>query len=366
VLSYADGAARDGREPTAAIASQRPSPRGTAPVRIGLIGPGDFAKAVIVPAFVTAGAKLEAVGGGAGPGAEGAVREFGFERAESETDMLADPAVDAIAVCTRHAGHAGSSAQALRAGKHVFCEKPLALSLAELDDVMDAAHASGGVLAVGFNRRFAPLMAAMREYLGAGGGPVTAIYRVSAGAIPADHWVHDLQQGGGRALGEACHFVDTLSFLGGAPVVDVHAVGHGGPQQPVQAHDNLLITLRLANGSVGSIAYVADGSPRVSKERVEAFSGQRAGVLDNYETLQLFGPDGVDERHDGGRDKGHNEEIRRFVEGIRTGTPPVPLEDVRNVSAATLAIIESLRSGRPVRVDSLVAYDEADDAATKG
>jgi predicted dehydrogenase len=355
VLSY--GGARGPESPEAPVAV--PASSGDAgPVRVGLLGPGGFARSVIIPAFRDAGARLEVVGGGSGPSAEEAMREFGFNRvAESEDALIDDPGVDAVAICTRHESHAELCARALRAGKHVFCEKPLAMSMASLDDVMGAAEGSGRVLAVGFNRRFAPLMRELRDFVRVEGMPLTAVYRVSAGAIPADNWVHDLREGGGRALGEACHFVDVLTYLAGAPVVEVHAVGHGSPELPIQAHDNLVVSLRFADGSVGSIAYVADGSPRVAKERVEVFCDRHTAVLDDFTALQLFGPDQDRRRESREADKGHRDEIAAFVAAAEQGAPPVALDEVRNVSLATLAVVESLRSGRPVRLDALVAAE---------
>jgi len=305
---------------------------------------------VLVPALVAAGAKLELVGGGRGPSAEAATRNLGFARvAADEEAVIADPDVDAVVVATQHGTHAELVARALRAGKHVFCEKPLALTQVELQAVLDAAEHSQGILAVGFNRRFSPLLRRAAEFVRTGDERMVGIYRVSAGALPPDHWTHDLEHGGGRLLGEGCHFVDSLAFLAGAPITDVFASGYGAPSAPVQARDNVIVSLTFANGSTGSIVYVADGSGKVGKERVEAFAGSRTAILDDYRTLELAGAtrERVSERT---QDKGHNAEIAAFVAAVRTGVPPVALEEVANVSLATLAIVESLRTARPVRL----------------
>jgi predicted dehydrogenase/threonine dehydrogenase-like Zn-dependent dehydrogenase len=321
------------------------------PPTLGLIGPGSFASRVIVPAFVAEGTRLELVGGGSGPSAYAATRSLGFLRiAEDEDAVIADEVVNTVAVCTRHVSHARLTAAALRAGKHTFVEKPLVLSEVELEDVLDAAVGSRGVLAVGFNRRFAPLVVRLRTHFANGGQPMVASYRVSAGKAALDAWVHDLSQGGGRLLGEGCHFVDTLCYLVGAPVSTVYASGFGDPALPRQAHDNLVVTLTFADGSVGSVTYVAEGAGSVGKERIEAFCGSRTAILDDFLSLSL---------HDGRRqetvtertqDKGHRAEIAAFVAGARAGHPPVPLSEVANVSLATLAAVESLRTDLPVRL----------------
>ena len=263
--------------------------------------------------------------------------------------MLADPAVDVVAICTRHADHAALAQEALAAGKHVFCEKPLALDRDELQAVMAAEADSPGVLAVGFNRRFSPLMREAREFLGES-GPVTLTYRVSAGQLPEEHWTHDLEQGGGRLLGEGCHFIDCALFLFGAPIVEVRAIGHGGPATARRAHDNLIVDLVAANGSVGTIVYSAGGASKLAKERLEAFAGSRTAILDDYRSVELL--DGTKRRNTRakGQDKGHRAEVAAFVEGVRRGESPVPREEVLNTSLATLAAAESLEHGAPVRL----------------
>jgi predicted dehydrogenase len=322
------------------------------PIRVGLIGPGGFAGRVLVPALAAGGARLVVAAGGSGPSAEGATRSLGFERAaEDETALLNDSEVDAVVIATRHASHADLVRKALEAGKHVFCEKPLALTLGELQTVLRAAAASEGILAVGFNRRFAPLLRELREFVLSPPAPLASTYRVSAGRLPADHWTHDLEQGGGRLIGECCHFIDSLAFVTGSEIETVHASGYGDRNLPIQARDNVVVTLGFANDSVGSILYVADGSGRVSKEHLEAFSGNRSAILDDYRSLSLFYPDRTDKRGGRVQDKGHQVEIEAFLRGIETGEPPVPLSELGNVSMATLAVVESLRAGQVLHLN---------------
>jgi predicted dehydrogenase len=266
--------------------------------------------------------------------------------------VIADPDVDAVVIATRHSSHAPLVEQALKAGKHVFCEKPLALTIDEYESVMRAAEESDRILLVGFNRRFSPLLRQMRAHLSASGRPMILTYRVSAGNLGEDHWTQDISEGGGRALGEGCHFVDSLAFLAGSPVTEVYAVGHGPKERAVQAYDNLIITLRFAGGSVGSVVYVADGSPQVPKERLEGFSGARTAILDDYRRLQKLSGGDSDAEELKSQDKGHRQEVAEFLHGVLSGSSPVDLAQLGNSSLATLGVIESLRTGEPVRLNS--------------
>ena len=321
------------------------------PVRVALIGPGKFAGRVLVPALERAGARLELVCGGSGPSAEAAQRTLGFSRiGDSEAAAIDDPDIDAVVIATRHASHAELTARALGAGKHVFCEKPLALTLDELEHVLAIAGGADGTLAVGFNRRYSPTLEELQRFVNPNGHQIAASYRVSAGPIPGDNWIHDLSQGGGRVLGEVCHFVDSLRFVAGSAIEAVYAVGYGPPNLPVQARDNLVVTLSFANGSVAGITYVGDGSRLLPKERLEVFSQSRTAVLDDYRSLDLFDAGRREKRRERTQDKGHAREIAAFLEGVARGRQPVPLAELANVSLATLGIVESLRTGRSIRV----------------
>jgi predicted dehydrogenase len=358
VLAYGDPEPSDGEVQPGLVEFAGPTLSGVsekkqskAPVRVALIGPGGFAGRILVPALVHGGAKLELVGGGSGPSAEAATRNQGFARAaESEQAALIDDAVDAVVIATRHASHASLTIGALEAGKHVFCEKPLALTSEELEAVIERAAAAPGILAVGFNRRFAPLLRELRDCVVPGGARMVGTYRVSAGQIPQEHWIQDIAQGGGRALGEVCHFVDTLAFLAQSPIATVSASGYGPSGVALQCRDNLSIVLGFANGSVGSVTYAAEGSSRVAKERLEVFSGPRTGLLDDYARLELYLPEGDRKKEERGQDKGHKAEIAAFLRGAEAGEDPVPLSEIENVSRATLAVVESLRTGATIRL----------------
>jgi predicted dehydrogenase len=359
VLSYPQPAAEQPADvplrfaPTGNGMRGKALPQAEGELRLGLVGPGSFAGKVIVPAFRNAGALLELVGGGGGPSAEAATRSLGFARSAATGEaVVSDPAVDAVAICTRHGSHAALARQALLAGKHVFCEKPLALTREELESVLEVAADSASVLAVGFNRRFSPFLREAREFLAAGPGGLVATYRVSAGRVASDHWVHDLEEGGGRALGEVCHFVDSLVFLAGSPVVEVYATGHGAHGAPIATRDNLALTLRFAGGSVGQILYSAEGASRIPKERLEAFAGSRTAILDDYRSLELSDGRKRSRRKQRTQDKGHDAEIAAFVASTRGGEPAVPVSEIANVSLASIAVVESLQRGVPVSLRS--------------
>jgi predicted dehydrogenase len=334
--------------PPAAVERVTPRPVEGA-VKIGLVGPGAFATGTLVPALVHAGARLELVGGGSGVSSDAAMRNLGFARvAETDAAVIGDPDVDAVVIATRHGSHGELAVRALEAGKHVFCEKPLALTEEELLDVVRAARQTGCVLLVGFNRRFSPLLRELRAFLG--DGPRVANYRVSAGDIPPSAWVHDLEQGGGRIIGEACHFLDCLAFLGG-PIRSVAASAAGDASLPLQARDNVVVNVTLGDESVGTISYVAAGATAVPKERLEVFAGSRTGVLDDYRRLELYeGDRRVRVEGSKQQDKGHREELRAFVESVSKGVQAVPLEEIENVSLAALAVVESLRAGATVEL----------------
>jgi predicted dehydrogenase len=325
-------------------------------VRIGLIGPGSFATSVLAPALKNAGASLAAVAGGAGPSAEAMTRSAGFERAATSVEaLIADENIDAIVIATRHDSHAELVRAALDAGKHVFCEKPLALNRDQLEEVLAAAERAERIMMVGFNRRFAPQARTLREFAASSAGQLAAVYRVSAGHIDPQHWVHDLEQGGGRLIGEGCHFLDTLGFIADSPIVRVHVSGFGMPEQPTQSADNAVVSLVFANGSVGAVIYVSLGSATLPKERLEVFVGNRSAILDDYTTLELY--DGTRPVRDRLRkqDKGHSAEIAEFLTGIRNGNYPIPLQTMRNIHESCFAAVDSLRTGLPVELAGVPA-----------
>jgi predicted dehydrogenase/threonine dehydrogenase-like Zn-dependent dehydrogenase len=332
-------------EPTPVRSATRRTPGS---VRVGLIGAGAFARGTLLPALREENIELAAVTTEGGLSAADVADRFGFERAVASIDeLLREDSIDAVVIVTRHASHAALAAQALRAGKAVFVEKPLALGLEELEQIEEALPL-GGPLMVGFNRRFAPLTERLVHELG-GIGQLALLARVNAGPLPADHWLHDPELGGGRLLGEGCHFVDLLSHVANAHITSVHAIASPVAERPLECSDNFVATFGLSGGSVGTLLYSGGGDPRLPKERLEAFGGGIAAVLDDFRRLELV-RDGKRTLVKSNQDKGHRAEIARFVAAVR-GVADAPLADGYLASTrATLALAESLRTGLPVHL----------------
>jgi predicted dehydrogenase/threonine dehydrogenase-like Zn-dependent dehydrogenase len=316
---------------------------------IGLVGAGAFAQGVLIPALKRLDADLLGVASAGGLTARKAAEEHGFRYlAASPEEILADPDTHAVIIATRHGDHARLAAEAMRAGKAVFVEKPLALTDEELDAVVEAAR-GGPQLMVGFNRRFAPATAFLRDRLGGLPGARVVHVRANAGPVPPDSWVHDPVEGGGRLIGEGCHFIDLALYLTGAPATRVETVALAGDDPDARRQDNFVITLRCADGSVASVLYTAKGSPRSGKERVELFTGGRTGIIDDFRSAELHGR--KRERWKGRQDKGHAAGLAAFVAAVRDGRPaPIPLEELEHTSRVTLRAAESMRAGRAVEM----------------
>lgn len=310
-------------------------------VRVGVVGAGAFARSMLMPP-VSRIADIVAIATATGVSARSSATRFGAALATTDPeDVLHSPDVDAVIIATRHDSHAAYVTAALDAGKHVFVEKPLALTEQELQVVETAAANSSGVLMVGFNRRFAPLTVQLKQAL-AGRGPLLITCRVNAGRLPAHHWTKDPFAGGGRIVGEACHFVDLASFLAGGPPTTVAAAGVAGGSQPME--ENVSATLTFPDGSLAQIVYTAYGDPTLSKERIEVFGEAGAGVLDDYQQLRLH-QHGSETLTSGRRDKGHAAEMQAFIDACRSGRQPWPVAEMAAVMRATFAVRDAV--GRP-------------------
>ncbi|MEE9217431.1 MAG: bi-domain-containing oxidoreductase [Anaerolineales bacterium] len=323
-------------------------------VSLGALGAGNFARNVAFP--VLKGLKdVELIGlaTGSGVSATDTGKRFGFAYATTEAaGVIQDETINTVAVLTRHHLHASQVTDALSVGKHVFCEKPLAIDVEGLDSVIDALNAAEGLLTVGFNRRFSPMGIQMRDFMSQAGEPLSVHYRVNAGPLPGDHWVHDPDQGGGRIIGEVCHFIDYLTFLIGALPEQVHAQGIPGGRG-----ENVHISARFPDGSVGTVDYLASGDKAFPKERVEAFGGGRVAVLDDFRGLELI-TGGKVKRRSSGQDKGHRAIWQAFAAAIRQGgTASIPYHELVGVTRATFAVVESLRTGHPVEIEPLLGAE---------
>jgi predicted dehydrogenase/threonine dehydrogenase-like Zn-dependent dehydrogenase len=339
--------------PVAAVA---PS---TGSIGIGVLGAGSFAQNTLLPALkAIPGISFIGVCNATGPRSRNAAEKFGFSYcSNSEIELLQDPKIKAVLISTRHHLHARQALAALRAGKAVFCEKPLCLNEDELADLVRVSSRAAGAegsapfLMVGFNRRFAPMAVAMKRFLSEIHEPLAMHYRVNAGYIAADHWVNDPEQGGGRILGEVCHFVDFLCFLAGACPIEVQAQTVGNPGQ--YSMDNVVASLKFANGTLGMISYLANGDKSTSKERVEVFGGSSVAILEDFRQLELVrnGRKQIT-RARWRQDKGHKAEMQAFVDALRgKKPPPVPFEQVVGSTLATLRLQNSCQTGQPLTVE---------------
>ena len=316
---------------------------------IGIIGAGNFTAATLLPALKASGCQLKIIASAGGLNATVLAKKYGIPQSTTDyKSILTDPNIDLCVITTRHDSHARLCVEALKAGKHVFVEKPLAIYPHELIPIINAQQASGLIVMVGFNRRFSPFAQKMKALLGAGNLPINVIATVNAGIVPADSWVHDRAIGGGRILGEVCHFIDLITFLTGSRVQDVCMNAMG--QSPTETSDSASLLLRYENGSTGVINYFSNGSKAYPKERIEVYSQGRTLVLDNFRQLTGYGFTRFS-RLSGRQNKGHTELINQLIEQIRTGgQTPIPFADLTNTTQATLAALQSLRENRWVDV----------------
>lgn len=324
---------------------------------LAFIGAGSFAQRYLIPLAKGAGLTLDRVATSTGLSAASVAERFAFARgAATAAEILADPAVQAIVVATRHDRHGALALAGLRAGKATFVEKPLCTTEDELDELAAVATAPGAPpLLVGFNRRYAPLTVALQAHLDGARGPTNALVRVNAGVLPADHWLNDPIEGGGRLLGEGCHFLDLLCHIVGpdAAPVAVSASGHPRPGEPLQAAQDVAVTVRFSDGSLGLLLYGTAGAAAAGKELVEAHRGDRSGRLDDFGTLRLWGGGKPRTESSRGRDKGHTAEVAHFARLARGEEPATAAHAETYLTAmrVTFAAIEALATGAEVRLD---------------
>ena len=316
---------------------------------MGFVGAGNYASRILIPAFKVAGAQFHTIVTAGGINGVIHGEKAGF--AEASTDlvaMLGNAAINTVAIVTRHDTHARFVAQALQAGKNVFVEKPLAIQHDELADVQAAyalSHLSGQgpQLMVGFNRRFSPQVQKMKALLQAVKEPKSFIMTMNAGAFPANHWTQNNAIGGGRIIGEACHFIDLMRFLAGSPIVSIQARRMGDAPGVTITEDKACITLGFEDGSFGTILYLANGAASFPKERVEVFAVGRVLQLDNFRKLKGFGWPGFNKLNLWKQDKGQNACAAAFLQAVEKGVPAIPSEEIFEVARVTIDVVEQLR-----------------------
>lgn len=323
--------------------SARPLSSADGTIGVAFAGAGDFTTRTLLPLLPQNSIRRQTIISGQGVSAAHAAKKFGFATVSTDyQSVLADRKVDAVFVTTPHHLHADMVCQTLAAGKHVFVEKPLALTQDELERVGSATLTSSNtLLMVGFNRRFSPHMTTTQSWLQASSSAKTIIITVNAGSLPAEHWTQDRTIGGGRILGEACHFIDLARFLAGVPITSIHGHAMSGPDG--QNGDCATITLHFSNGSMATIHYLANGSKDYPKERVEVFSGQRVIRCDNFRSTREYGGQGR-KLKTRGQDKGHRAELEAFVNAIKNGQKaPISYDQLFEVTQATIEVDEQIR-----------------------
>jgi predicted dehydrogenase/threonine dehydrogenase-like Zn-dependent dehydrogenase len=351
VLGYGDGQATKA-QPIAPWVRPAPSDR----IGVGCIGAGGFGRAVILPNIRKVGRfHPRLICSGKGLSALTTAERMGFDQVVSDEDtVVRDPGVQAVFILTRHDQHARQVLAAIKARKHVFVEKPLAITMEELAEIEQAIKDAGSMpplVMVGFNRRFSPAARAVKRHFGSVRAPLTVSIRFNAGLLPADHWTQVDTVGGGRIIGEACHAIDLATYLVGSIPIRVFAESIGGSNAPAITDDQCFITMRHNNGAISNIAYTAGGDRALPKERVEVFGGGRAGVIDDFREHTLYADGKADRSQATQQDKGHLSEIEAFAAAVGgRGPAPISWEELRSVSAAAILASRSIREGFPIDI----------------
>lgn len=309
---------------------------------IGIIGAGNFTKMTMLPALKGSGAGFKYVASSAGLSGTTVAKKFGFTHSTTDyKNILADEDVDTVFITTRHNSHAQFVVEALNAGKNVFVEKPLALNPRQLDQILEAYNSQSNTLTVGFNRRFSPHIQAIKKSIGDKPGPISINATMNAGFLPASIWVHDLLIGGGRIIGEACHYIDLCVFLTSSEVISVCM--NALDENPQENTDNASILLKFKNGSIAVVNYFSNGAKSYSKERIEVFSRERVYVMDNFRKTEGFGAKGFRNLKTK-IDKGHKIQFHEYIRRIKEGGEPlISINEIVNVTKASFAAIESLK-----------------------
>lgn len=315
---------------------------------IGIIGSGNFTKMTMMPALKNSGASYKFIASNGGVTGTALAQKYGIAKSTTDyKEIIKDDEVDLVLITTRHNLHAPMVIETLKAGKNVFVEKPLALNNEELIEIIEAQQKSGKNVTVGFNRRFSPHIEKIKQLVG--NSQMNVVATMNAGAIPPNVWVHDMKVGGGRIIGEACHYIDLITFVTGSKVKSVCMNSMG--VNPEENSDNASILLKYENGSTGVINYFANGSKAYSKERVEVFSQERTLVMDNFRITEGYGTKGFSKLKTT-MDKGHKNQFESLIKRIKEGGKPlIPFDEIINTTKTSFAAIESLKKKSWVDID---------------
>ncbi len=322
---------------------------------MAVVGAGNFTKMTLLPALSALKANVRYIVSASGVSGTHLAKKHGVAYSSTAyEDVLQDPQVDAVIITTQHNLHAAMTVQALRAGKHVFVEKPLVITESELAEVVEAYQVGNTSVMVGFNRRFSPFISKAKVLLGTVTEPMNLVITANAGAIPSGHWTQQMAVGGGRIIGEACHFIDLVTHLSGSPVTEVMASALG--PHPQGDSDNVSVILKCANGSQGVVNYFANGHKSYPKERIEIYSAGRVLVVDNFRKLEGYGFRGSAVAMSGRQDKGHRDQFAAYIAFLRKGgAPPIPFEQILNTTQATFAVVKAFTTGQKVGIRSIAS-----------
>lgn len=314
-------------------------------INVGFIGAGSFAQSYLIPNVKTAGASLDTVVTSKGITASNVAQKFGFNYASSNSeDVLSNASINTVFIATPHNSHGQLVLQGLKAGKHVFVEKPLAMAEEELEEISQYCLQHQKNVMVGFNRRFSPVAEELKKQFAGVGEPLVINYRVNAGFIPKEHWTQNENVGGGRIIGEVCHFIDLMQYFTDSLPEVIYAQCINSNSEEIKNDDNISINLRFRNGSIGNIIYVANGSKSFPKERVEIFGGGKVGVINDFRSGEIFSEKNKVLKLEG---KGHRQEISRFLEAVKLGREyPISFESLYFTTKATFKVLDSLYTGQ--------------------
>lgn len=328
-------------------------------VGIGVIGAGNFTKLIVLPILKESGAKLVGISSSKGLSSSIAAKKFGFEYSTTDyTELLKDDKINTIFITTRHNNHAKLVIESLEAGKNVFVEKPLAINIGQLADVVKCCNRLASEnrmprLMVGFNRRFSPFVKYIFSKVKGRSSGLAMNMTINSGALPKDLWVHDPLVGGGRIIGEGCHFIDTMSYLANSEVESIYSVALNSDKELAIKNDNVILNLKFKDGSIGTLSYLSNGSKSYPKEQMNLFCEGKVFNLDNYKKVNAFGSIGMKKWS---QDKGHKDEMIGFVENIKSSTENlISLESLVNTTLATFAHVKSLEENRMVQISELEA-----------